>query len=94
MRSGEAACRKEFLTNGNGSYDPSAGLAKMINLLLIKKGVKERLIGIRIDESYTQPRVEYGLFEPEKLYLFLNKYHRPCPDLKKVAALMDCTPTY
>jgi hypothetical protein len=65
MRSGEAACKKEFVTNGNGSYGPPMGLVKMINLLLIKKGVKERLIEIRIDDSYTQPRVEYGLFEPE-----------------------------
>lgn len=88
----EAACKKEFISNGNGSYGAPLGLVKMINLLLIKKGVKERLIEIRTDYRYLQPRIEYGLLEPEKLYQFMSKYHRSCLDLKKVAAMLDCTP--
>jgi hypothetical protein len=60
-------------------------LAKMINLLLLKKNIKERLIEIE-GSDYT---VDYGVFEPEKIKVFLNKYKIISYELDKVSKLMD-----
>lgn len=59
-------------------------VAQMINLLLMKKNIKERLIEIGgIGNIGT-----YGLFEPEKLKLFFDKYSVDNYELDKVSRLM------
>jgi hypothetical protein len=82
VHSNEAAYKKEFVTQGTTGSNQPAALVKMINLLLIKKKIKERLVLIT-DNGF----VEYGLFEPEKLKLLLNKYNMHCYDLDKVTKL-------
>lgn len=82
IRSNETAYTKEFFTQEIYTNFQPAALAKMVNLLLMKKKIKERLILINDNGS-----VEYGLFEPEKLKLLLNKYNIHCYDLDKVTRL-------
>jgi hypothetical protein len=87
VRSKEAAYKKDFIVPGNGSRYPPVGLVKMINLLLIKKQVKERIIEIKHDDWGQW--VDYGLYEPEKINLFLNKYGVKCSDLSNTRSLMN-----
>ena len=82
IRSNETAYMKESFTQEIYTNFQPAALAKMVNLLLMKKKIKERLILINGNGS-----VEYGLFEPEKLKLLLNKYNIHCYDLDKVTKL-------
>jgi hypothetical protein len=46
----------------------------MINLLLMKKGVKERLIEL----EYHHYGLRFGIFEPDKIKPLLDKYHVRC----------------
>lgn len=49
-------------------------LVKMINLLLMKKDVKERLIEL----EYHHYGLQFGLFEPDKIKPLLDKYYVRC----------------
>lgn len=83
VRSKEGTYLKEY---SKAEYDDRARvytLANMINLLLMKKNIKERLV--KIDDSGSDT---YGLFEPEKLKLFLDKYSMNSYELNKAARLM------
>ena len=59
-------------------------LAKMINLLLMKKNIKEL---VKIDRS--EYSIDYGVFEPEKLKVFLGKNSVHCIELDNVAGFMN-----
>ncbi|THU31097.1 hypothetical protein FAM09_28860 [Niastella caeni] len=58
---------------------PFQRLVKVLNLILIKKQVKERFV----EMAATEPTVRFGFFEPAKLKPFLNKYQVGCYALKK-----------
>lgn len=73
VRSNEAACKMEFETEEHGPFFPQR-LVKMINLLLMKKGVKERFIEL----EYQYDGLEFGLFEPDKIKPLLDKYNVRC----------------
>ncbi len=45
-------------------------LVKMLNMILMKKNIKERLIEIQTDEKH----VVFVLFEPQLMKPYLNKY--------------------
>ena len=84
VRSKEAVYIREYVAAEYGQ-DQVHKLVKMINLLLMKKNIKERLIGIK-DTEYT---VDYGIFEPEKIKVFLNKYKINSNELDQVSRLIN-----
>jgi hypothetical protein len=49
-------------------------VVKMINLLLMKKNVKERWVEVAAGEYFNM----FGLFEPQKIKPFFNKYQTNC----------------
>ena len=84
VRSKEGVYVREYVAAEYGQ-DQVHKLAKMINLLLMKKNSKERLVEIEGDD-YT---VDYGVFEPEKLKVFLDKNSVISYELGKVSVLMS-----
>jgi hypothetical protein len=84
VRSKDGIYVREYVAAEYGR-DQVHKLAKMINLLLMKKNIKERLIEI----EQTQFTVDYGVFEPEKLKVFLNRYSDNSYELDKVSMLME-----
>ncbi|HEY8895191.1 MAG TPA: hypothetical protein VIM79_10275 [Niastella sp.] len=73
VRSNEAAYKMEFEGNEYGPFHPQR-LVKLINLLLMKKGVKERFIEL----DYHHYGLEFGLFEPDRIKPLLDKYYVRC----------------
>lgn len=73
VRSNEAVYKLEFKIKELVPLYPQR-LMKMINLLLMKKRVKERFI--ELESHYFG--LEFGLFEPDKIKPLLDKYHVRC----------------
>jgi hypothetical protein len=73
VRSNEGVFTMQFKAADSDDLYPQR-LVKMINLLLMKKGVKERLIEL----EYTHYGLKFGLFEPDKIKPLLDKYYVRC----------------
>jgi hypothetical protein len=80
ISSNEATYKLEFtVAEPECQVEHMQRVVKVINLLLMKKGVKERWVEVATGENFRL----FGLFEPAKLKPFFNKYGTSCFALYK-----------
>jgi hypothetical protein len=84
VRSNEDVYKMTFKTDESCELYPQR-LVKVINLLLMKKGIKERLI--ELDSHYRG--LQFGLFEPDKVRALLDQYNVRCFAVGNGGALSD-----